>query len=156
VNAAGGHGSTRTLVQYLDRWVLAVPGVLTLVFAFRAGGFFANVTGLVAAALCVALLLRITSAARPFEGWSAPLAVSAGSLTLFAVWTLASAAWSHSPVRALVEFDRALLYVLVLVLVGSRARTGGGLSAVLRWVWIAIVIACAAAHPITVHRTVRP
>jgi O-antigen ligase len=129
----------------MDGWVLVVPGALTLLLAFRAGGFFANVTGLVAGALCILLLLRITSAARPFEGWSAPLAIAAGALTLFAVWTLASASWSDSPARALIEFDRALLYVLVLALVGSRARTAGGPAAVLRWVAAAIVLACAAA-----------
>ena len=33
----------------------------------------------------------------------------------------------------------------MLVLVGSRARTSGGLAAVLRWVWVAITLACAAA-----------
>jgi O-antigen ligase len=145
VNAPGGRRSTRTLVQYLDGWVLLVPGALTLVLAFRAGGFFANVTGTVAGALCILLLLRITSTGRPFEGWSVPLAIAAGGLTLFAVWTLASAGWSHSASRALVEFDRALLYVGVLALVGSRARTPGALPAVLRWVAAAIAVACAAA-----------
>jgi O-antigen ligase len=121
-----------------------VPAALTLALGFRAGGFFANITGLAAALLCVLLLLRITTAQRPFEGWSAPLAVAAVALAGFAVWTLVSAAWSDAPSRALIEFDRALLYLLVLVLVGGRARTSDSLSTVLRWVWAAMVVVCVA------------
>jgi hypothetical protein len=41
---------------------------------------------------------------------------------VYAVWTLASALWSHALDRALVEFDRALLYLLLLVLFGLLPR----------------------------------
>src|SRR3954453_18640219 len=87
VNAPTGRGSTRTLVQLLDSWVLLVPGALTLARACRAGGFFAQIAGSAAALLCVLLLLRITSARRPFEGWSAPLASASVALPASAPWT---------------------------------------------------------------------
>ena len=54
-------------------------------------------------------------------------------LALFAVWTLLSAGWSDAPARAMIEFDRALAYLLVVVLIGSLAvasvLTGAGPAA---------------------------
>jgi hypothetical protein len=79
------------------------------------------------------LVGRVTIAEKPFEGWSAALALSSGALAGLAVWTLASALWSDAPARALSEFDRTLLYGLVLVLTGSAAARIGDLSIVLRW-----------------------
>ena len=78
------------------------------------------------AVLCLLLVAHVTLAERPFAGWSSALAVMAAALALFAVWTLLSGDWSDAPARALVEFDRALLYLLVLVFVGpARARPRG-------------------------------
>jgi hypothetical protein len=59
-------------------------------------------------------------------------------LAAFAAWILVSSAWSHAPARALVEFDRALLYLLVLVLTGSFAARAGDLAALLRWTAFAL------------------
>jgi hypothetical protein len=86
-----------------------------------------------AIAALVALLLRITLARHPWEGWSAGLSVSAGALALFAVWTLASSHWSGAPGRALLEFDRTLLYLAAFVLFGLVAARAGDLAVVLRW-----------------------
>ena len=72
-------------------------------------------------------------ASRPFDGWSPALALASGALALLAIWTLASAAWSDAPVRALTEFDRTLLYALVLVLTGSAVARVGDLAVLLRW-----------------------
>src|SRR4051794_41886522 len=72
----------------------------------------------------------------------------AGSLALFVVWTMLSGEWSDSPARALVESDRALLYLLMLVFIGLHARGPGRLAAVLRWVALAIAAASAIA-PVT-------
>jgi hypothetical protein len=83
--------------------------------------------------LAVVLVGRITLTEKPFEGWSSALALGSGALAGLAVWTLASAVWSDAPARALAEFDRTLLYGLVLVLTGSAARRLGDLSMVLRW-----------------------
>ncbi len=100
---------------------------------FRAGGFFPGQVGLVAVALALVLVGRITLARRPFEGWSPALALGSGALAALAVWTLASAAWSDAPARALAEFDRTLLYGLVLVLTGTAVARIGDLSMLLRW-----------------------
>jgi hypothetical protein len=87
----------------------------------------------VALTLAIVLVARITLARRPFEGWSPALALAFGALAGFAVWSLASALWSDAPARALAEFDRTLLYGLVLVLTGSAVARAGDLARVLRW-----------------------
>jgi hypothetical protein len=69
----------------------------------------------------------------------------AGSLALFVVWAMLSGEWSDSPARALVESDRALLYLLMLVFIGLHARAPGRLGALLRWVALAIAAASAIA-----------
>jgi hypothetical protein len=112
---------------------LTLPGLLTAWLGFRAGGFFPGQVGIVGLTLCLALVVRVTVARRPFAGWSWGLAVASGALAALAVWTLASATWSDAPVRALTEFDRVLLYALVLVLTGSAAARVGDLSMLLRW-----------------------
>jgi O-Antigen ligase len=83
--------------------------------------------------LALVLVGRITLARRPFEGWSSALALGSGALAALAVWTLVSALWSDAPARALAEFDRTLLYGLVLVLTGTAVARIGDLSMLLRW-----------------------
>jgi O-antigen ligase len=136
----------RRFVENLGkRWHLAVPAAATLVLAFLAGGYFAVTTGLAVACLCLLLVAHVTIAERPAAGWSGPLAVMAGALALFAVWTMVSGGWSDSPVRALVESDRALLYLLMLVFIGLHSRGSGSVAGVLRWVALAIAAVSAAA-----------
>ena len=132
-------------VEKAANWQLALPAALTLALAFLAGGFFAGTVGLTAGLLCLLLVARLTLAERPFAGWSASLAVTAGVLALFCAWTLGSVAWSDAPARALVEFDRALLYVLVLAFMGLHARAPGHLAALLRWIGLAIALTAAIA-----------
>jgi O-antigen ligase len=100
-----------------------LPGALVVVFGFQAGGFFPGAVAIVAVALAIVLVLRLTLAQRPFAGGSIPLAIAGAGLGLFAVWTLVSAAWSQAPGRALLEYDRVLLYLLAFVLLGCLART---------------------------------
>ncbi|MGI8780505.1 MAG: O-antigen ligase family protein [Solirubrobacteraceae bacterium] len=114
------------------RWHLALPALLTAGLAFRAGGFFAGTTAMLAVALALALLVRVTVGRTPFAGWSPAVAVVAGALALLGVWTLLSSIWSDAPFRALSEFDRVLAYVLVLALMGSFATRAGDLDRVLR------------------------
>jgi hypothetical protein len=131
----------RRFVETVGRsWHVAVPGLATAALAFFAGGFFAVTTGLAAAVLCLLLVVHVTLSQRPFAGWSFALAAMASALALFALWTLLSGDWSDSPVRALVESDRALLYLLMLVFVGLHARGPGRLAALLRWVALAIAV----------------
>ena len=120
-----------------------MPGLATAILAFLAGGYFPIATGLAVAALCLLLVARMTITEKPVAGWSAPLAVMAFALALFSGWTLLSGGWSDAPVRALIEFDRALLYLVMLVFVGLHARGPGHLAVLLRWV--ALAIACASA-----------
>lgn len=95
------------------------PAAVTLYLAFNAGGFFAGAPAVAATVLGIALMLRITLAEEPFAGFGPWLVAAAVALGLFAAWTLASALWSDAPAQAMIEFDRALLYWLALVLFGS-------------------------------------
>ena len=109
--------------------MVMLPGALTVYLSFKGGGFFAGTTGIAALVVSLVLVLRLTLAEEPFEGLSPPLALVTGALALFAVWTLVSAWWSGAPARALLEFDRVLLYTLTAVLFGSLR----GSPARLRW-----------------------
>ncbi len=123
--------------------LVLVPGVLVVAFGFQAGGFFAGTVAAGVILLGVALVLRITLAERPFANLSVPFVVAAAALALFAVWTLVSGRWSDAPARALVEYDRVLLYLLAFVLVGALGRTPGRLRWAVRCVALAAVVVCA-------------
>jgi O-antigen ligase len=118
---AGGRPSTATLIS--GGLAAAGPGAITVYLAFRSGGFFAGAPAIVAVVLGVALMLRIMLAERPFEGFGPTLVCAAVGLGLYTVWTLLSALWSHAPAQAMIEFDRALMYWLALVLFGSFGWT---------------------------------
>ena len=62
----------------------------------------------------------MTLAARPLVGIGPLAATAIAGMALYSVWTLASAWWSHSPSRALIEFDRAMMYTLALTLTASK------------------------------------
>src|SRR4051794_8851458 len=66
--------------------LVLLPGALTVFLSFHGGGFFAGTTGLVATALGVALIVRTTSAGRPFDGLGPAATVAVGALALLAVW----------------------------------------------------------------------
>ncbi|MGH2350984.1 MAG: O-antigen ligase family protein, partial [Chloroflexota bacterium] len=95
-----------------------LPGALTLYLALRDGGFFPGSAALAAAevALCIAVVLLI--ARRPWSGLSIPLIVAVAAIGGLATWTLASSDWSGTPVRAMIEYTRVLLYALTLILFG--------------------------------------
>ena len=61
------------------------------------------------------------------------------------MWTLVSSAWSDAAGRAAIEFDRALLYLFVLVLFGFVARRDGDLRLLLRWLAGAVCAVCVVA-----------
>jgi hypothetical protein len=133
---------TSTLARTVIRWFgsrlhYPLAGVLTLYLALDAGGYFPGATGVATAVVAVCLLLRITVAAQPFAGWSTPAAVAAGAFALYASWALISSSWSGAAERALIEFDRALLYLLVLAFYATFPRVSGGLGVLLRWLLLA-------------------
>jgi len=73
--------------------------------------------------------LRMVAAREPFAGFSLPGLCAIVGLGLYAGWTLLSGDWSGARARALLEFDRALLYLAALVLFASVPST----PARLRW-----------------------
>lgn len=125
-------------------WGAALPALLTLYLSFNSGGFFPDATGFAVVGISLVLVVRITLAERPFAGISGPVLVAGGALTLLATWTLLSALWSGSPARALLEFDRTLLYLLVLVTMATLPVTGARLEWALRAFAAAVTLVCLA------------
>ena len=130
--------------RWLSAASLAVPAALLLFLSFRAGGFFPAQHALVALVFVAALVLRVTVAEHPLAGASRLLVVAAGATALLAAWMLLSAGWSHAPGRALLEYDRALVYLLPLVFLGTVPRQPSAPAWVVRWLALAIAIVCAA------------
>jgi hypothetical protein len=103
--------------------IALLPGALTIYLGFDGGGYFPPATGVVCGGLALALVLRLTLADRPLEGFGLAAGLVAGAIALFGVWSLVSSSWSDSPARAVAEFDRALLYLLMFVLLATLPRT---------------------------------
>jgi hypothetical protein len=103
--------------------IALLPGALTIYLGFDGGGYFPPATGTACVVLALALVLRLTLSPRPLEGFGLGAALGVGALGLFGVWGLISSAWSDSPARAVAEFDRALLYMLILALMATLPRT---------------------------------
>ena len=122
-----------------------LPGALTAYFAFNAGGYFAGEPAAAALVLLIVLAARIMLASDPAAGIGRGLLVAGAALALFALWTLVSGSWSDASGRALVEFDRALLYLVALVLFGSFAGGADGLRWMIRGLALAAVAVCAVA-----------
>jgi len=103
--------------------IALLPGALTIYLGFDGGGYFPPATGVACAALALALVLRLTLAERPLEGFGLGAGLVTAALGLFAVWSLISTAWSDAPSRAVAEFDRSLLYILMFALLATLPRT---------------------------------
>jgi O-antigen ligase len=137
--------SDRELVVHIAHSsLLALPGVLIIYFSFNAGGFYPNTTGVAAIVLALLLVVRVTMAEDPFAGFGWPLALAAAALAALAVWTLFSGWWSDAPARALIEFDRTLVYLLALVLFGSLPRTSERLRWIVRGMALGIAVVAVA------------
>ena len=123
--------------------LLFLPGALTIYLGFDAGGFFPDSVAVATLLLVAVLALRAALAESPFEGIGVRLLVAAGALAAFGLWTLLSGRWGlHAPGRALIEFDRVLLYLLALVLFGTIARRSSNLRWMLRGLALGIVAIC--------------
>jgi hypothetical protein len=99
--------------------LMLLPGALIVFLGFNAGGYFPGAPAVAAIVLTQILLVRTVQARHPFEGLAPVTLVAILGLGLYAALTLASALWSHSTSRAMIEFDRAWLYLVVLVLFGT-------------------------------------
>jgi len=132
------------LARRLDAASVLLPAALALFFSFQAGGFFAGSTGVAAFALALGLVLRSTLGHRPFAALTVPAGVAAAALAGYAVWILLSVQWSDAPGRALVEFNRALLYGLTFLACATLPYRRGRLAASVRWLVLATWIVCLA------------
>ncbi len=116
--------------------LMLLPGALVVFTGFNAGGYFPATPAVAAVVLTQILLVRILRSRRPLEGLAPVTLVAIAALGSYTLETLLSASWSHSSSRALIEFDRAWCYLLILVLFGSvRARTRD-----LRWLVRGLVV----------------
>jgi hypothetical protein len=121
-------------------FLLALPGALIVYFAFNSGGMFEVTTAFGALVVLVAMVIAIAVARKPFAGLTRQGLLACGSLALFALWTLLSARWSHATGRALVAFDRVLLYLAVLALFACVPRSVERLRWMLRGLLLAFAL----------------
>ncbi len=124
--------------------LMLLPGALIVFTGFDAGGYFPTSTAIAAIVLAQILLVRIVQAPRPFAGLAPSTLVAIAALALYALMTLLSALWSHSGGRALIEFDRAWLYLLILVLFGTIRPSERSLRWFVRGVVLGVAIICLA------------
>ena len=122
--------------------LMLLPGALIVFLGFNAGGYFPGTPAVAALVLTQILLVRIVQARHPFEGLAPMTLVAIGALACYAVLTLASGIWSHSMSRALIEFDRAWLYLLVLVLFGTVRASTDNLRWLIRGLVLGMSIVC--------------
>ena len=120
--------------------LMLLPGALIVLCGFNAGGYFPGTPAVVAIVLTQVLVVRILQASDPFEGIAAVTLVAIAALAGYAGLTLASALWSHATGRALIEFDRAWSYLLVLVLFATVKATKANLAWLLRGLAAGIAI----------------
>ena len=65
-------------------------------------------------------------------------------MVLLSLWTLGSSAWSDSDSRALLEFDRVLLYAVALALFGTVERTPANVRRMLAGLALGMLVVCGA------------
>ncbi len=121
---------------------LLLPAGLVVFFSFNSGGFYPGPPAYAAVLLCILIAVRVTLADSPFGGANLAMAIATASLALYALVTLLSQTWSHAPADALVEFDRTLVYLLVMVLFGSIRLSRERLAWVLRILGLGIFVIC--------------
>jgi hypothetical protein len=118
--------------EFSRRWSAPIAGfvlaVLTVYLAFNAGGFFPGATAYATVIVAVLVVLGIMILHEPLTNSPPALLTAIGAICAFAALTLLSGSWSHSWSRAILEFDRALLYTLVLVLFGLLPQREDGLE----------------------------
>ncbi len=116
--------------------------MFVLGFAFASGGFLPGPVALGVSVLAALLILRVALATHPWGSLSAGYVAGATALALLAGWTLLSERWSGAPARAIVEYDRVLLYLLGFLLVGAVGRTPDRLRWVVRGIAAAAFAVC--------------
>lgn len=124
--------------------LMLLPGALVVYMGFHAGGYFPATPAIGALLVTQVLLVRIVQAERPFEGIARSALLAVLAMAAYALLTLASERWSHSQGRALIEFDRAWLYLVVLLLFATVPATGERLRWLIRGLALGGVAVCLA------------
>jgi hypothetical protein len=124
--------------------LMLLPGALIVFLGFNAGGYFPGTPAVAALVVTQILIVRIVQTRHPFEGLGPITLVAIVALGGYAALTLASALWSHATGRALVEFDRAWLYLLVLVLFGTVRASEANMRWLIRGIVIGVSVVCVA------------
>jgi hypothetical protein len=127
------------------RLLMLLPGLFTVLLAFRSGGFFEGATSLAAAEMALVLGLRFALSRKPLQGVGKPVVIAVAAMALFAGWTLLSANWSDSVARALPAYSRALLYGLFLLFFGTLPFDPRRIRWMVYGIAAAIVIVCGTA-----------
>jgi hypothetical protein len=121
-----------------DIALMLLPGALIVALGFNAGGYFPGAPAAATILLAQVLLVRVLRSPRPFDGMSRGTFVAIAALGAYAALTLASALWSHSLGRALIEFGRVWLYLVALILFGGVRAS----AEQLRWLVRGLVLGC--------------
>lgn len=140
----GGDGSRTRTGDLAVTALMLLPGAMIVFMGFNAGGYFPTTPAIAAVVLAQILLVRVMQSRRPFEGLAPITLVAIAALGLYALLTLLSASWSHASGRALIEFDRVWLYLLVLVLFGTVRASTKDLRWLLRGLLLGASIVCLA------------
>ncbi len=124
--------------------LMLLPGALVVFTGFNAGGYFPATPAVAAIVVSQILLVRVLQSRNPFEGLAPATLAAIAALGFYALLTLVSAFWSHATGRALIEFDRAWLYLLILVLFGTVRASTEDLRWLVRGLLLGASIVCLA------------
>jgi hypothetical protein len=131
-----------------DRWAgpvcALILAALTVYLGFNAGGFFPGAVAYTTVAMAALLILGIMLVHEPLVGSPPALLWALGAVAGLAALTLLSGSWSHAWSRAIIEFDRVLLYSLVLAFFGLIRHREGALEWSLRGFVVGALVLCLA------------
>jgi hypothetical protein len=101
---------------------LVFPVPLLVYLGVNAGGYSRGIVGVAAAISAAMLALRAVLAPRTVRRPGTIGMIGALALFGLAAWQLLSAGWSDSPTRAIQEFDRTVLYLVVFLAFATLPR----------------------------------
>ena len=133
----------RRLRSWPSLVAIGVAVVLLVRLAFDAGGYFpAAFTS--AGAIAFAALAVLAVAHVPHYRIGSDALVAVGALAALAAWTGLSSRWSAVPDAAVLDMQRAMLYVALFAL-GLLAAGSGRYARVLVWAMLAVIVVVAGA-----------
>jgi O-Antigen ligase len=117
--------------------IAAAPAALLIAtLGFASGGYFPGAAEFVLCGIAAALAAWMLLAEQPLGSVGRGLTLAIVAMTAYVTWVLLSGLWSDAKGRAMLEFDRGLLYLLALILGGLVASS----AARMRWVARAAVV----------------